>query len=267
MNLSPIEKLDMNFKLESVNLIWRGLGLAKPNRMTLVARVLAPFILVFTCSAFALAQASASAELRKVDIANRQKNIRIIYTEPLKTKAGPTQVIFKGLPHTVLSEAQIIQLDLELRARNFADAFKNDGCYAKSHLISYELSRAGIKHSKIFIYGEKLGDIQVQGAHPPILFEFHVSPVVLVKLNNGKIIPHVLDLSFFSAPVQLNTWLHLFYKDSNTRVLKNSVHSPENIDPTWTERKDNPYDVDLLYRFETEIDAFLQLLNKKARPR
>lgn len=267
MNLSPIEKLDINFRLEFIKLIWRGLGIAQPNRMNLDARVLALFMLFFAYSAFTLAQASASADLRKVDIANRQKNIKIIYTEPLKTKAGPAQVVFKGLPHTVLSEAQIIQLDLELRARNFADDFKNDGCYAKSHLISYELSRAGIRHSKIFIYGETVGDIQVLGAPAPILFEFHVSPVVLVKLNNGKIIPHVLDLSFFSRPVQLNTWLHLFYKDSNIRVLKNAVRGPENIDPTWTERKDNPYDVDLLYRFETEIDAFLLILNNKARPR
>ena len=153
-----------------------------------------------------------------------------------------------------------------MRARNFADAFKNDGCYAKSHLISYELSRAGIKHSKILIYGGKLGDIQVLGENPPILFEFHVSPLVLVKLNNGKVIPYVLDLSFFSRPVQLNSWLRLFYKDSNIRVLKNAVRGPENIDPTWTERKDNPYDEDLLYRFETEIDAFLLIIKNKARP-
>ena len=267
MNLSPIEKLDMVFKLESLNLIWRGLGLAKTNLMTLVARVLAPFMLVFACSAVTLAQASASAELRKIDIANRIKNIKIIYTEPLQTKAGPALVGFKGLLHSVLTEAQILQLDKELRARNFADAYKNDGCYAKSHLISYELSRVGIKHSKIFIYGERLGDIQVLGAHSPILFEFHVSPLVMVRMKDGKIIPHVLDLSFFGKPVQLNNWLHLFYKDSNTRVLKNAVRGPENIDPTWAERKDNPYDVDLLYRFETEIGAFLLIINNKARPR
>lgn len=256
----------MVFKLESLKSFWCGLALAKSKQMTPVARVLALFLLAIACTAFTPAQASASAELRKVDIANRQKNIRIIYTEPLKTKAGPELLSFKGLPHTVLSEAQIKQLDQELRSRNFADAFKNDGCYAKAHLISYELSRVGIQHSKILIYGEKLGDIQVRGAHAPILFEFHVSPLVLVRLNNGKTVPYVLDLSFFNIPVQLNGWLHLFYKDSNTNVLKNSVRGPENIDPTWTERKDNPYDVDLLYRFETEIDAFLFILKNKVRP-
>lgn len=232
--------------------------------MTTIARVLAPILLSFACSAFSLAQASASAELRNVDIANRQKNIKIIYSEPLRIKAGTAQVIFKGLPHTVLTELQIIQLDHALRARNFADDFKNDGCYAKAHLISYELNRAGIKHSKILIYGDRVGDIKVIGANAaPILFEFHVSPLVLVRLNSGKLIPYVLDLSFFDRPVQLNNWLHLFYKDSNVNVLKNSVRGPEHIDPTWAERKDNPYDVDLLYRFETEIDAFLHIIKSR----
>lgn len=267
MNLSPIEKLDMLFQLESLKLIRHGLGLALISRMTSFARVLAPLFIALTCSALTVAQASATAELRKVDIANRQKNIKIIYADPLKIKAGRALVNFKGLPHTVLNETQIVQLDQELRARNFANAFKNDGCYAKAHLISYELSRVGIKHSKILIYGDRLGDIKVFGEQAPILFEFHVSPLVFVRMNNGKLIPYVLDLSFFNKPVQLNNWLHLFYKDSNVNVLKNSVRGPENIDPTWAERKDNPYDVDLLYRFETEIEAFLLIVNNKARPR
>ena len=262
MNLSPIEKFDMVSKLELANSIWSGLRLAKYCRMRLLARVLTPLMLILGCSAVTWAQASASAELRRIDIANRQKNIKIIYTEPLEIQAGSRVIGFKGLTHTVLSETQLLQLDQQLRLRDFANGFKNDGCYAKSHLISYELSRVGIKHSKIFIYGEKYGDIQVLGNHKPILFEFHVSPVVLVRLRDGRIVPHVLDLSFFARPVQVDSWLKLFYKNSNTRVLKNTIKGPENIDPTWIENKDNPYDVDLLYRFETEIEAFLLILKR-----
>ena len=235
--------------------------------MTSLARVPATILLLVSCSAFTLAQASGSAELRKLDVANRLKNIKIMYTEPIKTRAAPGLVNFKGLPHSILTESQLAQLDLELRSRNFANAFKNDGCYAKSHLISYELSRAGIRHSKIFLFGNRLGDLQVLTEAAPILFEFHVSPLVLVRLNNGKIVPHILDLSFFSGPVQVNDWLRFFYKDSNVKVLKNVVRGPENIDPTWAERPDNPYDPDLLYRFETEIDAFLLIIKNKERPR
>ena len=239
-----------------------GLWLAKSKTMSKPMTLLTLFVCLFSTG---LVKAAGAADLRKMDIENQQKNIRIIYTEPLRTRASQEILIYKGVAHSVLTEAQMLQLTHDLRAKNFANEFKNDGCYAKSHLISYELSRAGIKHSKVFIYGEKYGDIRVLESEftKPILFEFHVSPLVLVRLNNRKIIPYVLDFSFFKNPPELNVWLQFFYKDSNLSVLKNIIQGPEHIDPNWTEPKNNLYNEALLYRFETEIDAFLFIISHK----
>jgi hypothetical protein len=206
--------------------------------------------------AFAInAHALGAAELRKQDRIAQERNIRIIHSAPLSITPITLTQIYKQRTYSVISEAQLISLDQQLRAKNFANEYKYEGCYAKSYLISYELSRVGIQHSKIFISGKKFGDIRVNTTAKPIQFEYHVSPVVLVETRSGKIKPYVLDLSFFPKPVSMNQWLWHFYQDSDATQLSNFISGPEQIDPTWISNKENPYEPALLYRFETEIDA------------
>lgn len=205
---------------------------------------------------------ASSADLRKADQLLSQQNIRITHRAPLEVPQRSV-VNYRGLPHTLIDIPDFLKLDSDLRNLNFANRFKSDGCYAKSHLISFELSRAGILHSKVFIAGKKYGDIVVKDYPKDILFEFHVAPLVLVRLSNGNTTPFILDLSFFESPVQLTTWQQYFFKSSNSSELSTFIRGPEQIDPTWAEPKTNFYSVELLYRFETEIDAFQFILDRQ----
>ena len=208
---------------------------------------------------------ASPADLRKADQQLAQAQIRIIHTAPLQLD-GPTKTtIFAGRPHSVLNEKQLLQLDFLLRSRNFANEYKKDGCYAKSHLISYELSRMGIQHSKALIHGQEVADITVIDMPKVYWFKYHISPLVLVQLANGEVKPFVLDLSFSSVPISLEAWTALILKTSKTDKIKKAIVPPEQVDDEWTLLKEHMYSVDILFRFETEVDALNFLLKNPRR--
>jgi hypothetical protein len=203
---------------------------------------------------------ASPADLRKADLASAHTKIRIIHTETLKLDEAIKTTTFAGRTHSVLSEKQLLQLDTLLRTRNFANEYKKDGCYAKSHLISYELSRMGIQHSKALIYGNEVADITIIEMPKVYWFKFHISPLVLVELSSGEIKPFVLDLSFSATPITLESWTAMVLKSSKVDKLKKAIVPPEQVDNEWTLLKDSMYSVEILYRFETEVDAFNFLL-------
>ena len=208
---------------------------------------------------------AAPADLRKADQALAQSQIRIIHTAPLQLDGVLKTTTFAGRAHSVLSEKQLLQLDLLLRSRNFANEYKKDGCYAKSHLISYELSRMGIQHSKALINGQEVADITVVDMPKVYWFKYHISPLVLVQLASGEVKPFVLDLSFSSVPISLEAWTALVLKSSKVDKLKKAIVPPEQVDDEWILLKDHMYSVETLFRFETEVDALNFLLKNPRR--
>lgn len=220
--------------------------------------------LAFFIVPFFLLKASP-AELRKADQALAQSQIRIIHSSPLKLEGLLKSTTFAGRTHSVLSEKQLLQLDLLLRSRNFANEYKKDGCYAKAHLISYELSRMGLQHSKALIHGQEIGDITVIEMPKVYWFKYHISPLVLVQLASGEVKPFVLDLSFATGPISLDAWTALVSKTSKIEKLTKKIVPPEQVDDEWILLKNHLYSTEILFRFETEVDAFNFLL-KNSRP-
>lgn len=220
--------------------------------------------LAFFIVPFFLLKASP-ADLRKADQAMAQSQIRIIHYAPLQLEGPVQSILFSGRPHSVLSEKQLLQLDFQLRSRNFANEYKKDGCYAKAHLISYELSRMGLQHSKALIHGLEVADITIVDRTKVYWFKYHISPLVLVQLASGEIKPFVLDLSFSTTPITLDAWTELVLKSSKVEKLKKAIVPPEQVDNEWTLLKDHMYSVETLFRFETEVDALNFLLKNPRR--
>lgn len=217
------------------------------------------FLVISILFSFSSDFAEAS-ELRKIDIEN-EKNIEIIYSKKI-TVAGSTEKLrFNQTEQTVFSFSQLQQVDQQLRAKDYANSFANDGCYAKAHLLSYELERAGIRHLKAMITGNGTGDIQVFKDAQKFLFEYHIAPLVLVKVNN-EVIPYVLDFSFFDRPVTFSAWVEYFYQNSNYMALKTEIVLTSVVAKNWVLNSTSLYPIDLLYRFESEINAFKFLINK-----
>ena len=174
--------------------------------------------------------------------------------------------MFRNRPHTVISETQLLALDKQLRLRNFADAFKNDGCYAKAHLISFELSRIGIQHSKALVYGNEIGDITIIEREKAYQFKFHISPLVLVRMNDGRLTPHVLDLSFSEKVIDLTSWSQKILQNSKVEKLQRKIVGPEQIDHDWILSRQHLYSYEMLYRFENEVAAFNHII-ANSRPK
>jgi hypothetical protein len=208
---------------------------------------------------------ASPADLRKTDQALAQSQIRIIHTAPFQLEGQFKTTTFAGRIHSVISEKQLLQLDLLLRSRNFANDYKKDGCYAKTHLISYELSRMGLQHSKALIYGREVADITIIEKPEVYWFKYHISPLVLVQLANGDIKPFVLDLSFATGPISLEAWTALILKSSKINKLKKAIVPPEQVDDNWVLVKDHVYSIEFLFRFETEVDALNFLLSNSRR--
>ena len=219
-------------------------------------------ILFFSFSLFlnTFSVASSASDIRKFDLLSQEKNLKITKSTPLKIPGIFEQTHFNQKIKTILSYKQLLELDTQLRQKDFANNYLADGCYAKSHLISYELNRVGIESSKVLISGAEIGDLRVlQNNRPALLFQFHISPLVLVEVNN-QIKYYVLDLSFFDHPVELEAWVTYFYKNANLDVVKTAIVNNNVISPDWTQSESSMYADDLLYRFETEIDAFKFIL-------
>ena len=215
-----------------------------------------PFISFILALFISVIGNSASlSDLRKFETATAQ-NPEIITKPALIFNQKNDTLVFENLEYTVLSKKEFLSLESQLRLKNYANAYKKDGCYAKSHLISYELYRVGIKHNKILIFGNELGDVQVTNPdHSVILFKFHIAPIVLVREIDNSIMPYVLDLTFFDKAPHYDAWIDLFYKNSIKDKVTIQIAPPQSIDPTWQLPIDMTYSPEYLYRFENEVKA------------
>lgn len=83
--------------------------------------------------------------------------------------------------------------------------FVMNGCESRAHKMARILEEQGIHVGKTFI----TGDLKVSSAkHPnePLLFKYHVAPIIWVKEKDGSHHQYVIDPSLFNGPVRVEAW-------------------------------------------------------------
>lgn len=78
--------------------------------------------------------------------------------------------------------------------------YKQDGCYARAHLMARRFEAEGVRVDKVWIKG----DLYVPEAN--IGWNFHVAPIVYVEDEKGLIKKMVIDPSLFDKPVTVEEW-------------------------------------------------------------
>lgn len=120
--------------------------------------------------------------------------------------------------------------------------YKQDGCYARAHLMARRFEAEGVRVDKVWIKG----NLYVPGTknQPEISWNFHVAPIVYVKDSKGKINKMVIDPSLFDHPVTVEEWdkkmskktklgseVALFPYPENAAFMERSVLAFSSSDP------------------------------------
>lgn len=115
--------------------------------------------------------------------------------------------------------------DLYKKAQAMKDipfGYKQDGCYARAHVMSRRFEEMGISTQKVWIKGK----LFVPGTD--IEWDYHVAPVVEVKEKDGKIQQYVIDPSLNSKAVTVDEWVASMGKKTNGPIMKTTYPIPAN---------------------------------------
>ncbi|MBN9416073.1 hypothetical protein ABS71_16685 [bacterium SCN 62-11] len=102
-----------------------------------------------------------------------------------------------------------------------------DGCYARAHLMSEEMTKDGINNAKIFCmvedpYGK--GKLTAENKYMKAKWWYHVAPVVFaVDEKSKQVEPFVMDPSMAKTPLKPEQWIHAMW-DENTKIKVDLVH-------------------------------------------
>lgn len=116
--------------------------------------------------------------------------------------------------------------DLYRKAKAMKDIpfdYKDDGCYARAHLMARRFEKMGIPVEKAWIKG----NLSVPGTD--IQWNYHVAPVINVKDDHGEIVKYVIDPSLNDKAVPLDTWVNSMKHDVKGNVVKTPFPFPSNI--------------------------------------
>ncbi|MDD4973988.1 MAG: protein-glutamine glutaminase family protein [Bacteriovorax sp.] len=111
------------------------------------------------------------------------------------------------------------------KAKNMSDipfGYKDDGCYARAHVMARRFEEMGIPTEKAWIKGS----LFVPGTD--IKWNYHVAPVINVKDKKGKIKKYVIDPSLADNAVTLDEWVESMGKNVKGGVMKTRYPFPVN---------------------------------------
>lgn len=140
------------------------------------------------------------------------ENVR--YLQNLKSK--------ETLKYLTPAEVQ----ELFIKASKMSDIpfdYREEGCYARAHLMARRFEKMGIPTEKVWIKGS----ILVPGTD--IGWDFHVAPVVSVKNEKGEIKKYVIDPSLTNKAVPLDDWINKMGKVEKGDVVKTTYPFPSNV--------------------------------------
>jgi len=96
-----------------------------------------------------------------------------------------------------------------------------DGCYARAHLMSEEMTKDGINNAKIFCmledpYGKDR--LTASNKYMDAKWWYHVAPVVFAVDDVSKQVePFVMDPSMAKSPMKPQEWIHAMW-DEKTKI-------------------------------------------------
>lgn len=111
-----------------------------------------------------------------------------------------------------------------IEMKDIAWKYKQDGCYARAHLMAKRFEAEGVRVDKVWIKG----DLYIPESKPLIQWSFHVAPIVYVKDTNGNIQKMVIDPSLFERPVSVEEWDKNISKSTIRGSVVTGFPFPEN---------------------------------------
>lgn len=100
--------------------------------------------------------------------------------------------------------------------------YKQDGCYARAHLMARRFEAEGVRVDKVWIKG----DLYVPEVD--IGWNFHVAPIVYVEDEKGIIKKMVIDPSLFDKPVTVEEWDQKMTKRTKKGSVITAFPFPQN---------------------------------------
>lgn len=111
---------------------------------------------------------------------------------------------------------------------DIAFGYKQDGCYARAHLMARRLEDRGIHVDKAWING----DLKIESedeSSAPIHWQYHVAPVIYSQdPETGKKTKMILDPSIADRPIELEEWSSIMTQHHEGPIQRTAFPFPQN---------------------------------------
>lgn len=101
-------------------------------------------------------------------------------------------------------------------------AYREDGCYARAHIMARRFEKMGIPTQKAWIKGK----LSVEGMTSE--WDYHVAPMIQVKEKDGRIVNYVIDPSVNDKAVPIDTWVASIKTKAKGAIMKTTYPFPVN---------------------------------------
>ncbi len=123
------------------------------------------------------------------------------------------------ITHDELSELFNIAKNMELPW-----AYKQDGCYARAHLMAAKFKELGHDFDKAWING----DLSIQDDQQQIRWRYHVAPAIYAYNEQGEVKRYVIDPSMADQPLTAQQWAQRMTRSSQSEINERSFPFPKN---------------------------------------
>ncbi len=133
---------------------------------------------------------------------------------------------------------------------DIAWGYKQDGCYARAHLVARRFEEYGIDTGKVWIKGE----LSIPESN--IYWSYHVAPTVYVDKGNGSIERMVIDPAIANKPLSIQEWSSSMKKGTIGPDMYTSFPFPNNAGQyertAIAFSSSNPYSPNELFNFKED---------------
>ena len=100
--------------------------------------------------------------------------------------------------------------------------YKEDGCFARAHIIARRFEKMGIPVKKAWLKGS----LSVPGTN--LNWRYHVAPMIEAKDSKGNIVQYIIDPTLADKAVPLDEWIASMDKNVSGPLMKTTYPIPEN---------------------------------------